>query len=184
MVRGRRIDFLGYCFTPGNTRMRKSIKQAFARKSKSLKNEKRRQRVLASYWGWCKHGNCRHLWNVITDNDMSFASKGIKQRATTKDGKKYFDVPEARLMDIVNIPVTILDFVEGIKTKQGDDRYCVLFEIGGEEKKFITNSYNIKDVLDQARQAEKEGQKIFPVENTVIKRRAFAEGRCTYYFEE
>lgn len=94
---------------------------------------------------------------------MSFASKGIKQRATTKDGKKYFDVPEARLMDIVNIPVTIVDFVEGIKTKQGDDRYCVLFEIGGEEKKFITNSYNIKDVLDQARQAEKEGQKIFPL---------------------
>lgn len=33
----RMLDYLGYCFTPGNVRMRKSIKQNFARKAKRIK---------------------------------------------------------------------------------------------------------------------------------------------------
>lgn len=71
-----------------------------------------------------------------------------------------------------------------VKTKQGEGRYCVLFEQNGQRSKFITNCYNLKDVLDQAREAENNGQKIFPVENVIVKRRSLGDGKSAYYFEE
>lgn len=93
VVRGRRINFLGYCFTKDNVRMRKNMKKNFARKVKRIKSRKQRS-------------------------------------------------------------------------------------------KFITNCYNLKDVLDQAREAENNGQKIFPVENVIVKRRSLGDGKSAYYFEE
>lgn len=183
---GRNIDFLGYCFDGDNVRLRKSIKQRFARKCKRLKSKKKRQQMLASYWGWCEWGNCRNLWNVITDNDMSFKDVGIVQRSRTMpDGKRLFDVPTIKMMDLLNVPITVLDFETGIKTREGKDRYAVLFEkADGTKNKFITNSFNIKDILDQARQAEQEGKKIFPVHNVVIKRKPLSDGKHGYYFDE
>lgn len=115
---------------------------------------------------------------------MGFAKKGIKQSNKTKDGKKFYDVPTARLMEIVNVPITIIDFESGIITKQGEDRYCVLFELDGQRNKFITNCFNIKDILDQSRAAEKNGRKIFPVDNVIIKRKQLGDGKSTYYFDE
>ena len=115
---------------------------------------------------------------------VSFADKGIKQSGRTKDGKKFFDVKETRLMDILNVPITVVDFETNVKTKQGEGRYCVLFEQNGQRSKFITNCYNLKDVLDQAREAENNGQKIFPVENVIVKRRSLGDGKSAYYFEE
>ena len=129
-------------------------------------------------------GDCKNLWRTITNNDMSFADKGIKQSGRTKDGKKFFDVKETRLMDILNVPITVVDFETNVKTKQGEGRYCVLFEQNGQRSKFITNCYNLKDVLDQAREAENNGQKIFPVENVIVKRRSLGDGKSAYYFEE
>lgn len=114
----------------------------------------------------------------------SDADKGIKQSGRTKDGKKFFDVKETRLMDILNVPITVVDFETNVKTKQGEGRYCVLFEQNGQRSKFITNCYNLKDVLDQAREAENNGQKIFPVENVIVKRRSLGDGKSAYYFEE
>lgn len=52
---------------------------------------------------------------------MSFADKGIKQSGRTKDGKKFFDVKETRLMDILNVPITVVDFETNVNTKQGED---------------------------------------------------------------
>lgn len=115
---------------------------------------------------------------------MSFCKLGIKQRDRMKDGKKYFDVPERKLMDILNVPVTILDFQDNVSTSQGEGRYCVLCELGGQRFKFITNCYNIKDILDQAREEEENGRNIFPVSDCIIKRRSLGDGKCAYYFEE
>lgn len=55
-VKARGIDFVGYVFRHTHTRLRKSIKQNFARKAK-YKNSA----IVASYTGWAKHGNCKHL---------------------------------------------------------------------------------------------------------------------------
>ena len=183
-ARGRTIDFLGYRFTGQRVKLRKSIKQTFARKSKRLTDKDRRREVLASYWGWCKWGDCKHLWNKLTNNDMSFADLGFRQRNRTKDGQKFYDVPERKLMDILNTPFTVLDFQPDITTRQGTGRYCVLCEQDGQRFKFITNCFNIKDVLDQAREAEEGGRKVFPVDGVRIRRRSLGDGKSAYYFEE
>lgn len=154
VIAGRQIDFLGYCFSKDNVRMRKSIKKRFARKVKETTNEKRRKQVLASYWGWCKWGNCQHLWKVVTNNDMSFANKGIQCKSTTKDGKRFFRNQEIHAIDILNNPIIVIDFEPNITTTHGPGRYAVLLQKVGEEKvyKLVTNSISIKDVLDQARE--------------------------------
>ena len=52
VVRGRRINFLGYCFTKDNVRMRKNMKKNFARKVKRIKSRKRnRDRFLRTWTG-------------------------------------------------------------------------------------------------------------------------------------
>ena len=153
-IEGRPIDFLGYCFTRDNVRMRKNIKKRFARKVGQIKDTERRKQVLASYWGWCKWGRCRHLWNVITDYDMSFANRGISGTTSMKDGKRYFRNREVRAFEILNNHIVVTDFETGIKTKHGPGRYAVLFHKVGETEicKLVTNSFSIKSVLDQAKE--------------------------------
>ncbi len=60
------IDFLGYKFFHEYRKLRKSIKQNFCRAMKKVKSEQRLQDILASYKGWCEHGNCRRLWRLQT----------------------------------------------------------------------------------------------------------------------
>lgn len=179
---GRKIDFLGYQFDNDKTLLRKSTKKNFARKIKT-KSKRRRNEVMGSYWGQCKHGDCRNLWNKLTNNYMGFLQKGIKPSNKTRDGKKFFNVGSTRIMDILNTPITILDFEANVETAKSKDAYIVLFSHDGVESKFITTSYNIKDILDQAREAENNDNKIFPVENVVIKRRSIGENKSAYYFE-
>ena len=56
-VVSRGIDFVGYVFYHTHTRLRKSIKQNFARKLTRNIN----QASIASYMGWAKHCDSRHL---------------------------------------------------------------------------------------------------------------------------
>ena len=51
------LDFVGYVFRHTHIRVRKWIKKNFARKLKKTRNPA----VIASYNGFLKHGNCRHL---------------------------------------------------------------------------------------------------------------------------
>lgn len=187
-ARGRPIDFLGYCFTPENIRLRKSIKQTFARKSKRIKNEEKRKQVLASYWGWCKWGKCKNLWNKVTDNDMGFAAKGVGKKPILKDGKRLFDYEIKKVRSILNYSLIIHDFEPGINTSNGPDRMAVVFsyERDPEKKfKFLTNSLSIKDTLIRARELEKEkGTAIFPVDKVRIVSRPLGDGKDAYQFED
>lgn len=56
-VASRGIDFVGYVHYHTHTLLRKSIKQAFARKVSKRINKN----SLASYKGWSKHCNSKHL---------------------------------------------------------------------------------------------------------------------------
>lgn len=181
---GERFDFLGYTFSRERNLMRKQTKKRFVRKARASASPERHKQILASYWGICVHGQCRNLWNKITNNDMSFASIGIKKRDRIMNGQKFFDVPDRRIIDLLNVPITVLDVQKDVSTRQGPGRYCVLCEQNGERFKFITNSLNIKDVLDQALEAEENGRDVFPVTGVVIKRKSLGDGKSCYYFEE
>ena len=120
---------------------------------------------------------------------MSFADKGIGRqiKSKDKDGKRVFDVPEKKIMDILNMAITVIDFEDGITTKLGQGRCAVLFSFDEDPSagnfKFLTGSLSLKDTLNRARAAEKEGQKIFPVENVVVKRKNLGDGKISYYFD-
>lgn len=180
-VRGAPIDFLGYSFDCDKVLLRKRIKVTFARKAARIKSKKRRREVLASYWGWCKWGDCRNLWNKITDKDMSFADKGITGRNATNDGQKFFDVPVVRADDIINVPIKVIDFIAGVKTREGSGRYVIKIIHEGRECKFITNSFTLKSMLDQASE-----QGILPSAegfDTVLRKRDIGCGKKDYKFD-
>lgn len=66
-VASRGIDFLGYKFYHTHVRIRKSIKQRFARVMKSNPN----RASLAAYMGWLKHANTKNLIKkVLTDETI------------------------------------------------------------------------------------------------------------------
>lgn len=60
-VDARSIDFVGYRFYHTHTLLRKSIKQNFARMISKRKNPA----SIASYRGWAKHCNSKHLLNKL-----------------------------------------------------------------------------------------------------------------------
>lgn len=65
-VESRGLDFVGYKFYHSHTRLRKSIKQNFARMIMSRKNKD----SIASYAGWAVHGNCRNLMKKLLNEKI------------------------------------------------------------------------------------------------------------------
>lgn len=62
-VDSRGIDFVGYVFFHTHTRLRKSIKKAFARSISSNKGVA----SIAAYYGWAKHCNSNRLLKKLLD---------------------------------------------------------------------------------------------------------------------
>lgn len=60
-VASRGIDFVGYVFYHTHTRLRKTIKKNFAKMIALNKNEA----SIASYYGWAKHADCKHLLKTL-----------------------------------------------------------------------------------------------------------------------
>lgn len=88
-VESRGIDFVGYVFRHGYTRLRKSIKKNFARMVARRFNPA----SLASYWGWAKHADCKNLINKLVHESKEFQrfrdishNKSIRRRKN-KDQK-------------------------------------------------------------------------------------------------
>lgn len=189
---GRSIDFLGYGYSRGNIRLRKGIKKNFAVKWGRVKSRKRRKQIEDSYKGWCMTGRCRHLWKSITGKTMGFKSKGITQPSVDKNGKQILDAPRVQIMEILNLPVSVLDFVANIEVtdpqthQRVNDRYAILLYIPsqGRKVKVITSSFSLKAMLDECDKKEDAGETVFPVDNVCIKKKDIGSGRSAYYFED
>ena len=185
---GRKIDYLGYQFDYDKTLLRKRTKKKFAQKLNNVKSNKRKNEIMASYWGQCIHGDCRNLWNKLTNNYMGFAKKGIGLKQSTKDGKRYFDVESKPISMLLNKKLTIHDFESGIAVKGNHEnndqktRYVVLASTDNEKFKFITSSFFIASILEESRGEEEKGSKIFPVENVAIERVQLSGRSYSYKF--
>ena len=170
------IDFLGYVIRPNYTRLRKRIKQKFARKMREVKSRRRRRELIASFYGMTKHANCNQLFNKLTGKKMK-SFKDLNVAYKPKDGKKRFPGTVVSIRELVNLPIIVKDFETGIKTEQGEDRCIVSIELNGEARKFFTNSEEMKNILAQIREVP-DG---FPFETT-IKTETFGKGRTKYVF--
>lgn len=76
----------------------------------------------------------------------TFSELGIR---TPDDDRAIFDVELISIGDILNCEIEVLDFLSGIKTKHGDNRYIVKIRYEGKESKFFTDSKYLKFALDQ-----------------------------------
>ena len=156
-------------------RLRKRTKQRMARALKRVKSKRRRKEILAAYWGWCKYGRCKNLWNKLTDK-MSFAAVGIKTEivGTDENGKRMFNVPREDAKHLVDKPIVIYDFEDGLVIKGKDGRCSILYREEHEpeetRKKFILSSKRVIDKLNRARKIEaEEGKHIFPQPTRLIR---------------
>ena len=147
----RPVDFLGYVvYHDGNVKIRKHIKQRFARRWKRVRSRRRRRELIGSFYGVAKHAHARHLFRKITGLDMTtFAELGFVYQ---HDGKKEFAAEPIRLSRLVNKHVTVKDFETDVQTREGGGRYIVLVEHEGHEYKFFTNSQKMKAALDFAQE--------------------------------
>ena len=170
------IDFLGYVIRPDYVRLRKRIKQKFARKMHEVKSRKRRRELIASFYGMTKHADCNKLFKKLTGKEMR-SFKDLNVAYKPEDGKKRFPGVVVSIRELVNLPIVVKDFETGIKTEQGEDRCIVAIEENGEAKKFFTNSEEMKNILAQV----KEMPDGFPFETT-IKTETFGKGRTKYVF--
>lgn len=145
----RPVDFLGYVIGyDGSVRIRKHIKQRFARRWKHVRSRRRRRELIGSFYGVAKHAHARHLFRKLTGLDMTtFAELGFVYQ---HDGKKEFTAEPIRLSRLANKQVTVKDFETDIRTREGDGRYLVLVEHDNRDYKFFTNSQKMKAALDFA----------------------------------
>ena len=114
------IDFLGFViYRHDHVRLRKRNKKNAARKLHRIKSKRRRQEVIASLYGQCKHANCHNLFYRLTGIKMAeykkLSNMGIKPKH--KDGKKRFDGNEVNLADLVGEEFLVVDFETNIVTK-------------------------------------------------------------------
>ena len=149
----RPIDFLGYVIGyDGKVRIRKHIKQRFARRWKRVRSRRRKRELIGSFYGIAKHAGARHLFRKITGIDMTtFAELGFVYQ---NDGKKDFTAEPIRLSRLANRHVTVKDFETDIQTRDGGGRYIVLVELDGHDYKFFTNSQKMKAALDFAQEKD------------------------------
>ncbi|OAV68102.1 hypothetical protein Barb6XT_01166 [Bacteroidales bacterium Barb6XT] len=104
----------------------------------------------------------------------NFKDLGIAYKPA--DGKKRFDRSLTPLSNLQNCEITVLDFETEIKTKEGEGRYVVQYELNGAKAKFITNSEEMKSILDQIRELKE-----LPFKAT-IRQQAFGQGKTKYVF--
>lgn len=114
------IDFLGYViYGHDNVRLRKRNKKNAARKLHKIKSKRRRQEVIASLYGQCKHANCINLFKTLTGMSITefkrLSDTGIK--AKYQDGKKRFEGNEINISELVGEEFLIVDFETNIVTK-------------------------------------------------------------------
>ncbi|MGN0238269.1 MAG: hypothetical protein ACI4AK_09350 [Lepagella sp.] len=174
------LDIVGYIHYPTHTRLRKRTKQKAARALARVKSRKRRQEIIGSFKGMAAHGDCKHLFNILTHRNIDmrkFSEMGVSYAPA--DGKKRFPGKVMRLASIQNKPIEIHDYESDIKTSQGDGRYLVSFRDiqSGEWAKFFTSSEEMKNILDQISDME-DG---FPFE-TIIQSEIWDGNKVKYKF--
>lgn len=109
--------------------------------------------------------------NKIDDGSLAFL--GIKMEG----GMKYFDCPETKQQDLINLSFWIVDYLDDVKTKFGENRFILKIKMDKNDpeslaKKFFTNSQPIKFVVGKIAEMN-----AFPRRVTMKKR------GNTYYFE-
>lgn len=86
-------------------------------------------------------------------DDGSLASLGIQPDASNK----HFNCPETNQQKLINLSFWVVDYLDEVKTKFGNNRFLVKIKFNKEDsdtdaRKFFTNSQEIKYILGKIRE--------------------------------
>lgn len=152
----RPLDFLGYViYGNGQIKIRKHIKQRFARHWKRVKSFKRKQQLIGSFYGIAKHAHSKNLFKRITGISMAtFSSLGYVHK--DKQGRKVFDLEKVSITELVGVEVKLLDFetLPQVRNYQGE-RLIIKVELtkdcelgpAGKQVKTWTGSEILRDQM-------------------------------------
>lgn len=73
------------------------------------------------------------------------------------ENNKHFNCPETTQQKLINLSFWVVDYLENVKTKFGEDRFLVKIKMNRDDsesdaRKFFTNSTEIKYVLKRIRE--------------------------------
>lgn len=136
------IDFLGFVYDGEKARIRKHTKQKNARALKRVKSRKRRQRIIGSFKGMAKWGDCKNLFYRLTGEKMK-DFKEFNLQYVAEDGKKRFAGQKVSQSKLVNLELAIEDFETDVQTPNGK-RTVVSFTylsgpMQGQKAKYFTD---------------------------------------------
>lgn len=168
-------DFLGYVDFGDHSRIRKRTKQKAARKLARVKSRKRRQKIIGSFKGMAKWGDCKNLYKTLTGKNME-EFKDIGLQYVADDGKKRFAGKNVKLHELTNMHIVITDFEESVKTANGE-RTLVSFKYDdGTPAKYFTADKQQLWFLQRLSEMRK-----IPF-GTTIKTESFGNGKVRYIF--
>lgn len=72
-------------------------------------------------------------------------------------GTRFFNCPETTQQKLINLSFFVIDYIDDVKTKFGNERFLVKIKFNlddkeGEARKFFTNSSEIKYVLGKIKE--------------------------------
>jgi hypothetical protein len=113
------MDILGYVIYPTHTRLRRRNKDSMKRRDKQLRRGRVPDAVykqqMASYYGWCIHGNCRNLLKKVFKLQLKLFKKMNYKRLSDIRQTPYFGLDPARrvsIKDLGGIEILFLEFAE------------------------------------------------------------------------
>lgn len=146
------LSYLGYMIYPkGELYWRKRNKVTWLKRRSRVTNKKRLMEIDAAAWGMLKHGNkhCKRLYTNMAGVDIKRFGIKMDNSISSKDGKKYFDVPRIGASVILNDVIDILDWEKDICTSQGSGRWVLLIKFHEKEYRLIINSIRIKNFIEK-----------------------------------
>lgn len=153
------IDFIGYKFYPTHTALRKRIKINMQRKVRKIEHKgvcnEDFKRLTASYFGWCKHADCRNLLRKTFGQRFNLYEKNMefKRLKDIRDSENWFGLSREKRVSIQSLyNVDIIFFEHLITTIKNETKAVVKFSYPDKPEDyhyFITRSDVIRDRLER-----------------------------------
>jgi hypothetical protein len=178
------MDILGYKIYPTHTKLRKHIKQHMKRRHRQLIQgnvpNKVYKQQMSAFYGWCKHGDCRHLLQSVMGDKLKLYMK--YKRLSDLRPSMYFGLNKERFVSITTLDAKELLILECKQdTVKGQEkviiRFCFTSDIGDEptEEELANKSHYTITRSDVIRDRLQRDKALIPFAAT------FHVGKYTYY---
>ena len=149
------IDMVGYVFYPTHTRLRRRIKehmqQSIRRLTRRNVDDATFKRRLASHFGWCLRGDCRHLVRTSMGEKYHIFKDNMEFKRLSELRPRWFDLPkEARvsIQELYGKDVVLFDYL--IDTIKNEEKAVIKFAYPDRPEEMhytITRSEVVRDRL-------------------------------------